>query len=95
MGRKKLFETKEELEEHKKKWFAAYKKRLPEEKRHEYNRKAELNRCLERVSFPTLNTIKLYKYRKEEIQPIFDSLLLFIEEQLTDVSDTTDTLDSE
>ena len=93
MGRKKLFETKEELEAHKIKWFAEYKLKLPKEKRNEYNRKAALNRCLERQSVPTRATINLYNFTKEEIQPIFDSL--FIEEQPTDVSDTTDTLDSE
>ena len=93
MGRKKMFETKAETDEYKKKWFSEYKQNLSKEKKAEYNRTAALKRCMERKSVPTLSTINLYNFTKAEIQPIFDSL--FIEEQLTDVSDTTDTIDSE
>lgn len=40
-----------------------------------YNRRKTLQRCKERKSIPTLNTVRKYKFTKEELEPIFEALL--------------------
>jgi len=60
-----------------------------------YNRKKCLQRCSDRKSIPTINTVRKYKFTKEELEPIFESLLnkIIIESQKVNSPETSDTED--
>ena len=64
-----------------------------------YNRRKCLQRCKERISLPTISSVKKYKFTREELKPIFESLLDKIVEESEKVNlnspDGTDTEGSE
>jgi len=80
MGRKPLLATDETLKTAedvliyqkfiKEEWALCNKEKL-----FNYNRKKCLQRCIDRVSIPTINTVRKYKFEKSELEPIFASLL--------------------
>ncbi len=80
MGRKPLiladndFQTAEDVLEYQKMVKVEWANSNPD-KVYQYNRKKCLQRCSERVSIPTINTVRKYKFTKDELEPIFSNLL--------------------
>lgn len=71
MGRKPLNKTPEELRERKRVWEEKNQERIAN-----YRRKGIITQSLKRGAMPSIITIDKYKFTREELQPIFDLMVV-------------------